>query len=213
MPELELVSVHVPKTGGTSFWEAVSRHYGEALVEDNDHIPGTTADLSEPPVLPEFAKAVHGHFRADRYADFVNAFHITFLREPNEQFISNYFFWLTYPPHGNALHDRLLAERPDIVTYARNYTGSILAGFFEGVDVNLFDYVGFGDRRLQDYRVLSRMLGFHIDARIHSNRTELPAELEAQRKDVTTNPRILAELKDALREDYRYYDLFRSRWT
>lgn len=213
MSGLEVVSVHVPKTGGTSFYSALRRHYGDALIEDHGHVPGAGHDLAEPPNLPAHARAVNGHFRGDRYADYVDAFHVTFLRDPVEQFISNYFFWLTLPPTENWLHQRLLSERPDILTYARDYAGSVLRGFFGGCDLTRFDYVGFSDRREQDYRVLSRILGFYIDPSFHDNPTVLSPELKAQRAELEANERTLGELRDALHLDYEFYALFRAHWT
>lgn len=205
--------MHVPKTGGTSFFSAMRRHYGEALIADLDHTPGG-GNADDPVALPAHARAVHGHFRADRYAHFTDAFHVTFLRDPVERFISNYYFWLTLPPTQNAQHQRLLADKPEIVTYARHYTkGRLMRGFFERVSVDSFDYVGFTDRVSLDYPALSRLLGFEIDATVRENVTALPPHLEAERSAISSNADTLAALKDALRDDYHFYDLFRARWT
>lgn len=211
--KLELVSVHVPKTGGTSFLKTLRDHFRESLVIDHDHIPGTKANMNEPVMLPAHARAVHGHFRGDRYLHFVDAFQVTFLRDPVEQVISNYYFWLTHPPSGHPTHERLLAERPSIVRYARHYLKGLLPGYFRGVDPDSFDYVGFTDRRFRDGRELSHILGFDVDLTIHENQTILPPDLAAERSEVETNARILSDLRDALRDDYYHYDRFRARWA
>jgi hypothetical protein len=213
MPTLELVSLHVPKTGGTSFLKALLDHYGDDLIVDHDHAPGLGANLKAPIMLPDHAKAVHGHFAGDRYRDFSDAFHVTFLRDPVEQVISTYYFWLTLPPSAHPLHQRLLTEMPDVVSFARYDTGGTLQGFFREVDPGYFDYVGFTDRRSLDCLELSRLLGFEIDAAIHANPTILPPHLAQQRVEVETNPHTQAALKDTLRNDYYYYDRFRSYWT
>jgi hypothetical protein len=163
-------------------------------------------------VVPDHARAVHGHFRADAHSQFLDAFRVTFMRDPVERFISGYFYWLVIPANGDRGHDQFLKDRPDVVTFAR-HAGSVLSPYFAGVDTNCFDYVGFADRRTLDFRVLSRILGFPLDCGVHVNRTVLPLELEAQRQEVETSPRIQGELRDALREDYEHYDLFRSHWA
>lgn len=209
---VELVSIHVPKTAGTTFFVSLRNHFGDALVTDDDHVPGTSHDLSEPPMPPPHARAVHGHFRGDRYREFKDAFHVTFLRDPVEQFISNYFFWLTYPLHGDPRHTRLVEERPDIVSFARTLKGALLHGFFSRMDPASLDFVGFTEQLDQDFAALSRLLGFPIDAGVRVNQTALPPDLEATRQDIASSLRIRSELRDVLKREYDYYDRFCAVW-
>ena len=114
---LELVYVHFPKAAGTSITTALRNHYRESLMGDYDHQP--PFDWShDPPSVDHVVRAVSGHFHADRYVKYSSAFRFTFLREPVDNLISIYYFWLTYPFDGYPAHRRFLDERPTIFEFA-----------------------------------------------------------------------------------------------
>src|SRR5437763_579234 len=53
--------------------------------------------------FPAGKRLVHGHFRASRYES-VQAYWMTFLREPVSNLISVYNYWQSVPEHGNLVH-------------------------------------------------------------------------------------------------------------
>lgn len=117
-----IISVHIPKTAGTSFRKALEKSYGPSLLLDYNHqrifdfllSRGYSLDsihrewlkyykitslyrriiLKEKP--PNNIEIIHGHFPANKYyADYLlnKAKFITWIREPFERMISNYYFW------------------------------------------------------------------------------------------------------------------------
>lgn len=62
---LIVFSVHVPKTGGTSFLKLLEQHYGNGMLLDNG--------VSKQDVLQKISaggiSCVHGHYYAQKYAD------------------------------------------------------------------------------------------------------------------------------------------------
>ncbi len=98
-PNLELVSIHIPKTAGTSFRKILEDLYGETRVVRVDiPLPGERPhkQLPTPPRLPREVKVIHGHFC---YLDLARNYRldkstpvITWVRDPVERVISNYFY-------------------------------------------------------------------------------------------------------------------------
>jgi hypothetical protein len=91
---LPLYSIHIPKCGGTSVRTALAMWFGEKFFihyfQQADRAPQRVAAVA--------GSCVHGHFNRakglgllDYYPDARQA--VTFLRDPLEAAVSNYFFW------------------------------------------------------------------------------------------------------------------------
>ena len=65
--------------------------------------------------LSELSRVISTRTGTSRYS---SAFRFTFLREPVDNLISIYYFWLTYPFDGYPAHRRFLDERPTIFEFA-----------------------------------------------------------------------------------------------
>lgn len=107
-----LISIHIPKTAGTSFGTMLQQHFGAALLRDYEDRP-----LSHPP-LPRLAtalaavprarsrlegyQAVHGHFLALKYAAVRGDF-VTWLRHPAQRVVSRYQHYLRDVAEGRTL--------------------------------------------------------------------------------------------------------------
>jgi len=211
---LEVVSVHLPKAAGSSLAAGLRAHFGAALILDYGHDPANPDHiLSAAPTLPPGTRAVHGHFRGDRYVDYRAACRFTFLREPVSNLFSIYYFWRSYPAHGNATHDRFLAERPTIVDFARHcwpIRRLMSVSYFGGIDLGSFDFVGFYETRELDLARLSTRLGMPLASDLFVNRTsDADAdERQASMEDATT----LATLRSLLADDIAFYERARQRW-
>jgi len=96
-----IISVHIPKTAGTSFGERLEGAFGSRLLRDYGDFP--EVGIARPMALAADDKTarrieishgydvIHGHFRADKYADlFSEAKIIAFFRDPYHQAISGY---------------------------------------------------------------------------------------------------------------------------
>ncbi|MGB3545450.1 MAG: hypothetical protein WBA17_00635, partial [Saprospiraceae bacterium] len=100
---LELLSVHIPKTAGTSFRHTLREVYGEQAVIRLD-IPlagrGKTVRINEIEYtgghLPVGTTVAHGHFSPalfrEKFPDAPEVPLITWLRDPVDRVISNYFY-------------------------------------------------------------------------------------------------------------------------
>jgi len=200
---LEVISVHFAKAAGTSLYGALLEHYGSSLHVDGNHDPcNPSHNVKEPVDITSETRAVHGHFRADRYAGIDGSRLITFLREPVDKLLSVYFFWKSLPPSGNPDHDRFLNEKPSIIEYARQSAGIAFPAYFGDFDMRGFDFIGFYDRRREELFELSKLLGFQIDPDLRLNVTPLSDERIA----ILGNSRLLKHLRLILQDDIEFYE-------
>jgi hypothetical protein len=100
LPNVELISIHIPKTAGTSFYNTLLDQYSDAAVRrvDISTHRGFQVDKEKRFELKKLqsAKVIHGHFSLSElkeYFDFSeNIPVITWLRNPTNRVISNYFY-------------------------------------------------------------------------------------------------------------------------
>ena len=106
-----LVSIHIPKTAGTTFGALLNNEFGSRLLLDYGDLVGYTAPEAialrarrkaevwskRNDILANF-DCIHGHFSADKYRGFAAEMSfIAFFRHPYQQAISNYYFLLRNP--------------------------------------------------------------------------------------------------------------------
>ena len=166
---IELVSLHIPKTAGTSFRNILKDVYGGSHVARLDirkHIE-LNGKLHKGSKLKPGIRVVHGHFPFQKLIDqFVireGTPVITWLREPAERVISNYYYL------DKILRQELNEEKKDlnilakmektILEYAATETNrNRISKFLDGIEPEEFFFIGFTDHYQDDLELLSRML-------------------------------------------------------
>lgn len=122
---MKLISLHLPKTAGSSFRTTLEDVFAERLLCDYGD-----RSISKPPLLrhqevlaaalsvAEYGAGeydcVHGHFLPVKYlplADRESCYFITWMRHPVERLISHYHFWQqSYHPESAPPHHRRVVE-------------------------------------------------------------------------------------------------------
>jgi hypothetical protein len=151
-----LISLHLPKTAGASFYGALHSHYGNNILRDYDDFPiNTPAPVRNKSALKKCilngitahknVKCIHGHFLPLKNLLCRNAKFITWIRDPIERLASHYFYWLREYDHENAppLQKKIVEENWSLARFClspelRNTYNQFLWGF----PVSRFDFIG-----------------------------------------------------------------------
>ena len=148
-----MISVHVPKTAGTSFREALAAEYGNDLAAVYD---GARPD-------GRIFRAVHGHLSPDQFwSSGRHAKLIMWLRDPVERIASYYDFWRHTEPHGNPNHDHFLASDMTMEDFAAwsPIRDEFRDKYVARMQPDDFFFVGITERYEIDLTRLARRLGW-----------------------------------------------------
>ena len=154
-----IVSVHLPKTAGTSFAAALKTHFGDRLQRDYADRPINTPVYDRNQAALRAAikiakrglhgtECVHGHFLPVKYLLLSSRQDVQFvawMRDPVERLVSHYHFWRNEPkatPVGR-LRSQMLAEQWSLERFClgpelQNLYGQFLWGF----PLERFDFIG-----------------------------------------------------------------------
>jgi hypothetical protein len=171
--QIELISIHIPKTAGTSFRAALDNVYGKSLATDYS---------SEKISNPHIYKAIHGHFPAAKYAkDFPRAKTIMWLRHPVNRIVSYYHFWKKTPRHGNPNHDFFLdnVHNMTVVDFAELpfIRNELPDWYLHDFDISRFFFVGITERYNQDLQRLAKLMKWKNIQSYEHNVTERKAAI------------------------------------
>lgn len=210
-----LLSVHVPKAGGTATADLLQRTFGNRLVRDYDDDPSNPTAMRNvdphrffrcPRSVASDVLAVHGHFHPARYADMPNATWVTVLRHPVDTIISTYWYWLSEEPLG-PLHAYFLSQALTVEELARIPLLRRLMSetYFGGVDMRQFTLIGRHEDRRQVLQRLANLVGRELPPDERRNVTGPQASLQ----DMLVDAPLRARLSSLLADDVRFYE----RWA
>jgi hypothetical protein len=189
-----LISVHLPKTAGSSFLAALEQNFGERLLKDYDDRPITRSVLARNIAAAKGSivtaalggslsryDCIHGHFMPLKYrwmrADSAIRF-VTWMRHPVERLGSHYFHWMRVAPptHASAIRRRVYAEQWSLERFClapefRNIYRKYLWGF----PLDHFDFVGITEYFDAEMRCFSNMY-MNVDLPVRRENINLQRE-------------------------------------
>lgn len=200
---IELISIHIAKTGGQSFYEILKKQYGDALdprYKRVHYFPNK--DYSKPLIdrIPEKIKVLHGHLL---YAH-IEAIHkrdhakiITWFRDPVERVISNYFF-LMQRLREDASHPHYRKYNYSLLQYAEESIQNKMSFYLKGIPLEELFFFGFLEDFEKGLHLLSAKLAWKqpIDA-VHINKSatkEMPTDITTPKESITE------AMRDRIRE-------------
>ena len=195
-PNVELISHHIPKTAGTSFYKSLSEAFGERNVMGVYDRDLCVSLIREEPVwVSSEKKVLHGHFPARPFQlkQFPNAKRIIWIRDPIERAWSSLRHWLS-----NKSGDKFkefkakymdgreftMAELFDNLVrdpYFHDVVG-VYKIAFKAVKPNEFHFIGHTENYDKDILRLSDLLGRKLNS-ANENKTKIPQDLPFKHED------------------------------
>ena len=205
---LELISIHIPKTAGTSFRNILKDVYGDQNVVRLD-IPNNV-ELNkkkfEGRSLDPEIKVIHGHFSYKRLTE---AFEIpedipviTWLRDPATRVISNYYY-LDMILRKELDEERkglniLLKMEKSLLEYASTKVNrNRIWKFMKGIAIEDLFFVGLTEHYEEDLEYLGKKLGWKRHRVFKHNPTAKKPEVDQETID---------RIKELNSEDYKIYN-------
>lgn len=178
--KIQLLSIHIPKTAGTSFYNVLEQVYPVGLspslkrrdIAYLDNVHGKTKiDLSH-------YKVVHGHItwqEAAQYCDKENTKIICWLRNPVDRVLSNYRFFINRLAHPEFNAEVAEINQHRIHETLLEYAGkeenrNRMSKFTAGLAPEDFFFIGLVECFDQDLTNLAKLLDWPAFANPHLNK-------------------------------------------
>lgn len=218
-----MISVHVPKTGGTSFRKMLEEFYGDGFqpdyhweprpsVMDGKELVGTDDEVREALCG---VHCIHGHFNVAKYlrllrVDGIEPVFITWLRDPIERAISTYHFLRTLetPPEDQPEWERQAKAMSLEQFYSETKFGrNRQFAQIRALDRDRFSFIGCTERYSESMSLFARM--FFPDREPPTIPHELKNEArKGDKYDMPSSVRqLLTETNDL---DFRLYEYGRG---
>lgn len=188
-----LISVHLPKTAGSSFLTAIRQHYGERLVQDYgdrpinkttfrrnfDAVQGCMLNMGSRSRYRHI-DCIHGHFMPLKYRLLKTKGekqYVVWMRDPVERLASHYLYWVRNYNRIDAgkLHRRVVEEKWSLERFCLGpEMRNAYSKFFWGFPLKRFDFVGITEFYDSDIEYFSENI--------------VGAKLESMRVNVNPNP-------------------------
>ncbi|MEL7035962.1 MAG: sulfotransferase family 2 domain-containing protein [Cyanobacteria bacterium J06592_8] len=214
--QIEIVSIHVPKTAGTTFRKILEQVYKpECILLD---YPGEKRKR----IQKEFQrrkdkiKVIHGHFGANKYRHYISAKRIIWIRDPIHRLLSHYFFWknmpvekMNHPEHRFFVENNLSIIEFASLSSIQNFT----LKFMNNLRIEDFYFVGVQEFFQEDIAELKTYLNWADFEVEYVNTNPAPAYQELL-SEVLTNSSIIDRITQLNSEDIKLYQnalIFREK--
>jgi hypothetical protein len=161
---LELLSIHIPKTAGRSFYEVLSQVYGSALDERQsrkDFLPDVLRKHLDDN-LPGKIRVIHGHLTVSQIDKVREKFQpkvVTWIRNPVDRVISNYYFLMKRIREGNVAQKQIKKRDFSLIQYASQPPRlNRMTEILKGMDIEDFFFIGIFEQFEKDIQELATKL-------------------------------------------------------
>jgi len=168
-----LISLHLPKTAGTSFRTSLEEHFGNKILNDYADRPRNTPPYERHQFALESSlnnvnkdylhiACIHGHFLPLKYlllADIKELQFVTWMRNPIERVLSHYYYWRrTYNPKTAAKLQKIMVEEDWSIERFCLDEGvqNLYTQFLWGFPMEQFSFIGITEYYDEDFEYFSR---------------------------------------------------------
>lgn len=138
-----VISVHIPKTGGTSFGKILEVVYRENLWANYDF--QWNREISAKASIPNGTECLHGHLEFDAFDEiYPKALKITWLRDPVDRTISLYNHIMNMPDPDNDIIMEVHHSKPSLIDFSSiPWVSNNALNYLGGSKPEDFAFIGF----------------------------------------------------------------------
>jgi hypothetical protein len=205
---VELVFIHLPKTGGSSLLKTFQAIYGEEHVRhfERDECLQLNKDSKRiSDVITDSTRVIHGHFRYKEVEDIIKRDQpkvVTFLREPVSRVVSNYTWWKHNLKNSTVVEDKKRFNEPIEEYIQHEQTRNKMAFFLEGIRLKDLFFIGFLERFNEDLELLAKALEWPESPIFHEKNS---TNFSAANKEVISE-KLKKQIMKLNKRDLRLYN-------
>jgi hypothetical protein len=157
-----IISIHIPKCGGTSFRRVLQEIYGEGVWLNYGAI--FSQPQARPGLFPRGTRCIHGHFLGDAFDELVPQPRlVTWLRHPVERVVSNYYHFLRSPDMRDACCRELLERGLSLEEFAElDWMRNEATRYMAGKPAESFEFIGIMERFSDSLRIFGEAFGVAV---------------------------------------------------
>jgi hypothetical protein len=177
---IRIISLHIAKTAGTTFYRILQDEYAARLdhrTKRKDFFPdGSERKLAVADFSPE-TEVVHAHLRFWHVSELYREqkpFLIAWFRHPVERVISNYYFMLR-AVHENPQHPHYHKRNYSLMEYVADSIPDKMSHYLEGIKPEKLDFIGLQESFADDLKALASALGWvrpFVQYKLNSHETD-----------------------------------------
>jgi len=207
---LELISVHIPKCGGTTFSDILRRIYGDKY----SHV----TDISQLNDIDKNMQCIHGHyyFNPEWLKIYPNAKICTWIRNPVDRLISYYYYWGNYRfgPGVSPNHNHLMmrVRKYSIFEFAKQeYMQNRMFDFIEKISLDEIAFIGEVENYNSDLKRLAKIMNWdHLLIQKYNVLNATNYNKKVFDKEIIITNKDRQELADILEKDMRRYEYIKQ---
>jgi len=163
---IELISIHIAKTGGRSFYEILKNEYGDRLdprTSRLDYFPGKDYNNALIDRIDDNITVLHGHLHYRHITDIhlkYNSKIVAWLRDPVERVISNYYYMIGRVNETGFEHPHYRKRNYSLIEYSVDSVPNKMSKCLKGIPLEELFFYGFQESFKDDVKVLANKLGW-----------------------------------------------------
>ena len=200
---VEIISVHVPKSVGSTFTRALLRVYGpEAVLLDYPYDKDYQLQFMKKGDAK--VKVIHGHFPITKYqAKFPDAKRIIWLREPINFLISYYCFSKAFKR--TRFYDLLQKKKLSFWEFAQiPENQNIASAYLKNFKLKDFYFVGIEDFFEEDFNKIKKMLSWP-DIEISKENNNIDADYTEVKNEIFSDISLVEKVINLNYKDWKMY--------
>ncbi len=220
---IELISIHIAKTGGRSFFEVLKDQYGENLdprYKRVHYFPGKKYNNKLINRIPDHIKVIHGHLFYEHIKEIHEKYSpkiITWFRDPVDRVISNYYYLMRRLREDNS-HPQYSKKDYSIIEYARDSKKNKMSAYLQGIVLEDLFFFGFLEEFDKGLDILAEKLSWKKPLVIHHVNEGKNKQID----DIATpadsiNEEMRAEIRRLNEDDIQLYekarDLYKRKFS